>query len=72
MTILLIILLIGLVFESTGVILLKKGMNGIGEMNGYTVSEIIRVVKAGVTSPQILMGVFFEALFFICLLILMS
>ena len=29
---LLLILLVGLVFESTGVILLKKGMNVIGEM----------------------------------------
>ncbi|HEY3762734.1 MAG TPA: EamA family transporter [Verrucomicrobiae bacterium] len=69
---LIVILLIGLVFESTGVILLKKGMNSIGEMRNYSVSEIIRVVKAGITSPQILLGVFFEALFFICLLILMS
>jgi drug/metabolite transporter (DMT)-like permease len=69
---LLTILLIGLVFESTGVILLKKGMNSIGEMHGYTFAEVVRVVKAGVTSPQILLGVFFEALFFICLLILMS
>ncbi|HTV61401.1 MAG TPA: DMT family transporter [Verrucomicrobiae bacterium] len=69
---LLVILLIGLVFESTGVILLKKGMNGIGEMHGYTAAEVMRVVKAGATSPQILLGVFFEALFFLCLLILMS
>ena len=32
----------------------------------------MRVVKAGVTNPQILLGVFFEALFFACLLMLMS
>jgi len=69
---LLVILLIGLIFESTGVIFLKKGMNAIGGMDGYTAAEVVRVVKAGVTSPQILAGVFFEALFFICLLILMS
>ncbi len=69
---LLVILLIGLIFESTGVILLKKGMNGIGTMHGYTAAEVMRVVKAGATSPQILLGVFFEALFFLCLLILMS
>ena len=69
---LLLILLIGLVFESTGVVLLKKGMTHIGEMNGVTAGEILRVTKAGVTNPQILMGVFFEALFFVCLLILMS
>jgi drug/metabolite transporter (DMT)-like permease len=66
------ILLIGLVFESTGIILLKKGMNQIGEMNGVTAAEIFRVLKAGATSHQILLGVFFQALFFACLLVLMS
>ncbi len=69
---LLIILLIGLVFESTGVVLLKKGMNRVGELKQITVSEVARVLKAGLTSVEILLGVFFEALFFVCLLILMS
>jgi len=69
---LLLILLVGLTFESTGVVLLKKGMTHIGDMNGITVAEIFRVCKAGATNPQILLGVFFEALFFLCLLILMS
>ena len=66
------ILLVGLVFESTGVVLLKKGMDNIGDMQKVSVSEVLRVVKSGVTSPQILLGVFFEALFFGCLLMLMS
>jgi drug/metabolite transporter (DMT)-like permease len=69
---LLLILLVGLAFESTGVILLKKGITHIGEMNGITASEVFRVVKAGLVSPQILLGVFFEFLFFLCLIILMS
>ena len=69
---LLLILLIGLVFESTGVVLLKKGMTQIGEVKSISLHEIARVTKAGLTSPQILLGVFFEALFFLCLLILMS
>lgn len=69
---LLLILLIGLVFESTGVVLLKKGMTQIGEVRIAHAHEIGRVVKAGITSPQILLGVFFEALFFLCLLVLMS
>jgi uncharacterized membrane protein len=69
---LLLILLVGLAFESTGVILLKKGMNAVGEMHGYNAAEILRVVKAGAMNPQILLGVFFEFLFFLCLLILMS
>ncbi|MEY4386495.1 MAG: hypothetical protein RLY20_1778 [Verrucomicrobiota bacterium] len=69
---LIIILLIGLLFESTGIVLLKKGMNQLGEVKQMNAAEIIRVVKAGVTNGNVLLGVFFEALFFGCLLILMS
>ncbi len=69
---LILILLVGLVFESTGVVLLKKGMSQIGEVKAVSVGEVARVVKAGATSVQILLGVFFEALFFVSLLILMS
>ncbi len=69
---LLLILIVGLVFESAGVVLLKKGIMEIGEMNGITAAEIVRVLKAGAVNPQILLGVFFEALFFLCLLVLMS
>lgn len=69
---LLLILLIGLVFEATGVVLLKKGISQIGEVQKMNAAEISRVVKAGATNPNILLGVFFEALFFGCLLVLMS
>jgi drug/metabolite transporter (DMT)-like permease len=69
---LLLILIIGLVFESTGVVLLKKGMTHIGDLNAITAGEVLRLIKSGATSPQILLGVLFEALFFICLLVLMS
>src|SRR5674476_1588296 len=69
---LLLILLIGLVCESAGVVLLKKGINQIGDMNGVTAAEIFRIVKSGLTSHQIWLCIFFEALFFIGLLVLMS
>ena len=69
---LLLILLVGLVFEATGVVLLKKGINQIGEIQKINAAEILRVAKAGVTNSNILLGVFFEALFFGCLLFLMS
>ena len=72
MTKLLLILFIGLVFEAAGVVLLKKGITNIGEVRAITPGEIFRVVKAGVTEPNILAGVFFEALFFVSLLVLMS
>jgi uncharacterized membrane protein len=69
---LLLILVVGLVFESTGVVLLKKGMTQIPEMNAVNSAEILRIVKAGATNSQVLLGILFEALFFVCLLILMS
>ena len=69
---LLLVLFIGLVFESTGVVLLKKGMTQIGSVQTVTAAEITRIVKAGMTNSQILLGVFFEALFFVCLLFLMA
>jgi drug/metabolite transporter (DMT)-like permease len=69
---LLVILLFGLVCESAGVVLLKRGITHIGGVENYTVAEIFRVMKAGVINPQILTGVFFEAVFFGCLLVLMS
>ena len=67
-----IILLLGLACESAGVVLLKKGMNSVGEVREMRTAEILRVVKAGLTNKKILLGVLFEALFFVTLLILMS
>ncbi len=72
MTKLLLILLIGLVFEATGVVLLKKGINKLGDIQRISPAEIVRLVKFGATNPTILLGVFFEALFFGCLLMLLS
>ncbi|HZL43747.1 MAG TPA: DMT family transporter [Verrucomicrobiae bacterium] len=69
---LLLILLVGLAFESAGVVLLKKGMTEMGDAHVVSVSGVARLVKVGATNPQILLGVFFEALFFGCLLFLMS
>src|SRR5260221_4286690 len=66
------ILLAGLCCESVGVVLLKKGIMQIGDVNAYTASEIFRVVRSGLTSPTIWLGIFFEALFFIGLLVLMG
>jgi drug/metabolite transporter (DMT)-like permease len=69
---LLFILLVGLFFESVGVVCLKKGITEMGAVNGFSRAEIVRVVKSGITNKHILLGVLFEALFFGCLLILMS
>ena len=72
MTKLILILLIGLVFEAAGVMFLKKGLTKVGDVQKISVTEIVRVIKSGMTSPQILLGVFFEALFFGCLVYLLS
>lgn len=69
---LLIILLIGLTFEAAGVVMLKKGISQIGEVRQVSAAEIGRVIRAGITNGNILAGVFFEALFFASLLILLS
>src|ERR1051326_5794562 len=69
---LLLILLIGLLFEATGVVLLKKGITQIGEVKQISTAEIGRIVRNGTTNSNILLGVFFEAPFFGCLLLLMS
>jgi drug/metabolite transporter (DMT)-like permease len=47
-------------------------MNRLEKVNTINLSAVLRVVKAAVTNSQILLGIFFEALFFICLLLLMS
>ncbi|MSR42772.1 MAG: hypothetical protein EXS29_06490 [Pedosphaera sp.] len=68
----LLLLLIGLTFESIGIVFLKKGLTQIGEVQAVTAREVIRIIKAGATNPQLLLGVFFEALFFAILLLLLS
>ena len=69
---LLAILLIGLVLEAIGVVLLKQGLEQVGEVKQVSRAEIARVVKAGATNKRVLLGVAFEAAFFAYLLILMS
>jgi drug/metabolite transporter (DMT)-like permease len=69
---LLLILIIGLIFESAGVVSLKIGITQIGDMKRVSVVEVVRIVKAGVTNVSVLFGVFCEAVFFASLLILMA
>ena len=72
MTKLLLLLLIGLIFEAIGVVYLNQGLKQVGEVRQISVAEVLRVVKSGVTNHRIILGVFFEALFFGTLLVLMS
>lgn len=72
MTKLITLLLVGLLFEAVGVVCLNKGLKQVGEVRKISASEVLRVIKAGVTNHNILLGVFFEAIFFGTLLVLMS
>ena len=69
---LLLILLIGLMFEAAGVVFLKKGVTQVGAVQQVSAAEVFRVVKAGAANPRVLLGVFFEALFFGCLIFLLA
>jgi drug/metabolite transporter (DMT)-like permease len=68
----LLILIIGLVFEAVGVVFLSAGLKQIGELQQVTVAEISRMVARGAANRNILAGVFFEAIFFGCLIYLLS
>ena len=72
MNIAIVYILISVLGGAAGQVLLKKGMTQIGEVKAVSISEVTRVVAAGATNPRILLGVFFEALFFASLLILMA
>jgi uncharacterized membrane protein len=72
MTKLLTILLVGLLFEAVGVVFLNQGLKQVGEVHNMSVTEVLRVIKSGATNHKILLGVFFEAVFFGTLLVLMS
>ena len=72
MTKILVILIAGLVCEAIGVVFLSKGLKQVGEFSQVNAAEIWRVVKAGVSNSNILIGVALEAAFFVALLILLS
>jgi drug/metabolite transporter (DMT)-like permease len=69
---LLTILFIALCFETTGVIMLSKGLRALPGVKDYSPGEIARLVGRGITSRNIVLGVALEAVFFVGLLMMMS
>jgi hypothetical protein len=69
---LLIILFVSLTFETAGVILLSKGLRRLEGPKSYSPGEIVRLIGRGISSREIVLGVAFEAVFFVGLLIMMS
>jgi drug/metabolite transporter (DMT)-like permease len=66
------ILLIALVFEAIGVVFLSGGLKQIGEPKTINAAEIAALIIRGATNKNILLGVFFEAIFFGFLLYMLS
>jgi hypothetical protein len=69
---LLVILFVALTFETTGVILLSKGLKELVGPKEYSVMELLKLIGRGITNRYIVVGVAFEAVFFAGLLIMMA
>ena len=65
-------MLIALVFEAIGVVFLSAGLKQIGEPKTINAAEIASLIIRGATNKNILLGVFFEAIFFGFLLYMLS
>src|SRR2546421_8104879 len=65
-------LLIALTLEAMGVVLLSEGLRQIGQIERFTLPEIARIVSRGVSNGNIVLGVLFETIFFIALLIMLK
>lgn len=69
---LLCILFIGLVFEAIGVVFLSRGLREIGEPARMSLTELVNLIGRGATNRKLIAGVGMEAIFFGCLLYLIS
>jgi uncharacterized membrane protein len=72
MTKIIVVLIVAAVIESVGVAFLGGGLKEINGAREISASEIARVVKSGATNGKILAGIGLEAVFFGCLLYMMS
>jgi drug/metabolite transporter (DMT)-like permease len=72
MTKVILILLIGLVFEAAGVVCLSQGLHEIGDAKTVTFSEVTRLIGRGTLNRSVLVGVLLETCFFGVLLYLLS
>jgi drug/metabolite transporter (DMT)-like permease len=66
------ILLLALLFEAVGVVFLSKGLKEIGEIGRISMTEVLALVGRGARNPSLLIGILFEAIFFVALLYLLS
>lgn len=69
---LIVVLFIGLLLEAVGVVFLNRGLHQIGEVSQISFQEVSRIIFRGATNSNVLLGIFFEAMFFGTILYLMS
>jgi drug/metabolite transporter (DMT)-like permease len=72
MTKIIIILIVGLICEAAGIVVLKQGIDAICKGRDVTLVNIVPIVLKGATNLKIILGVALEAVFFACLLYMMS
>jgi drug/metabolite transporter (DMT)-like permease len=72
MTKLILLLLVGLVFEALGVVLISRGLKCIGPIEPWTWAAAGRLAAKGLTQPSLMLGILFEAIFFGILLYLLA
>lgn len=72
MTRLVLILLFGLACEAVGVVLIAKGQKQLTPLGPVSASGVARLIGEGITNVSFVSGVALEAVFFGCLLFLLS
>ena len=72
MTKIIVILIVAAIIESVGVAYLSGGLKEISGAREISAGEIARVIKSGATNGKILAGIGLEAVFFGCLLYMLS
>src|SRR6266571_5257281 len=66
------LLLFALILEALGVVFLSQGLRQIGEIQQLSFGEVARIIGRGVTNSYILLGVLFETIFFVALLVMLK
>ena len=66
------VLAVALVMEAAGLVCLRKGMIHVGEISTFNLKELFAIFLRMITNKMVVLGVFFEAIFFGLFLTLLS
>jgi len=68
----LMVLSVALVIEATGLVLIRKGMMEVGEISTFNIKALFAVFLQMITNKTLILGVFFNAIYFGLFLMLLS